>query len=281
MTRSGTRISTAFPAESLAQGERTESRGIQHDTARAYLLALWRGRGYYPGPMVELADLVGDSPGVSAVRVQVGRLLQHQKSAGRLPPVLILGETGTGKGLLAQAVHRASTRASGPFVAVNCAAIPDTLVEAELFGFERGAFTDARQGKQGLFQSANGGILFLDEIGAIPALAAGETSDGDGGADDSPPGKHPQRAARRLDPGRHQRGSPGRHPRATLSRRSLSPAGRHRDRATAAARAGRRHHHARRAFSQPALCGVRIAAEATNSRRTGRAAGPRLVGKRS
>jgi adenylate cyclase len=125
-------------------------------------------RGYYPGPMVELAELVGDSPGVSAVRVQVGRLLQHQKSAGRLPPILILGETGTGKGLLAQAVHHASTRASGPFVAVNCAAIPDTLVEAELFGFERGAFTDARQSKQGLFQSANGGILFLDEIGAIP-----------------------------------------------------------------------------------------------------------------
>jgi adenylate cyclase len=125
-------------------------------------------RGYYAAPMVQLPDLVGDSPGISAVRVRVGRLLQHQKSAGRLPPILILGETGTGKGLLAQAVHHASTRASGPFVPVNCAAIPDTLVEAELFGFERGAFTDARQSKQGLFQSANGGILFLDEIGAIP-----------------------------------------------------------------------------------------------------------------
>jgi adenylate cyclase len=118
--------------------------------------------------MEELADLVGESPGISAVRAQVRRLLQHQKSAGRLPPILILGETGTGKGLLARAVHRASIRASGPFVAVNCAAIPDTLLEAELFGFERGAFTDARQGKQGLFQSANSGTLFLDEIGAIP-----------------------------------------------------------------------------------------------------------------
>jgi DNA-binding NtrC family response regulator/TolB-like protein len=118
--------------------------------------------------MLQLADLVGESPGMSAVRVQIGRLLQHQRSSGRVPPILLLGETGTGKGLLASAVHHASMRAGGPFVPVNCAAIPDTLVEAELFGFERGAFTDARQGKQGLFQSANGGILFLDEIGAVP-----------------------------------------------------------------------------------------------------------------
>jgi len=118
--------------------------------------------------MQQLADLVGESPGISAIRAQVRRLLLHQKAAGRLPSILILGETGTGKGLLARTVHRASIRASGPFVPINCAAIPDTLLEAELFGFERGAFTDARQGKEGLFQSANGGTLFLDEIGAIP-----------------------------------------------------------------------------------------------------------------
>jgi adenylate cyclase len=118
--------------------------------------------------MQQFAELVGESPGMSAVQTQLSRLLQHQRSAGRLLPVLILGETGTGKGLLARAVHRASVRARGPFVPVNCAAIPDTLLEAELFGFERGAFTDARQSKQGLFQSANGGTLFLDEIGAMP-----------------------------------------------------------------------------------------------------------------
>ncbi len=118
--------------------------------------------------MQQLADLVGESPSISAIRAQVRRLLLHQKSAGRLPSILLLGETGTGKGLLARAIHRASIRASGPFVPINCAAIPDTLLEAELFGFERGAFTDARQGKQGLFQSAHGGTLFLDEIGAMP-----------------------------------------------------------------------------------------------------------------
>jgi adenylate cyclase len=118
--------------------------------------------------MQQLADLVGESPSISAIRAQVRRLLLHQKSAGRLPSILLLGETGTGKGLLARAIHRASIRASGPFVPINCAAIPDTLLEAELFGFERGAFTDARQAKQGLFQSAHGGTLFLDEIGAMP-----------------------------------------------------------------------------------------------------------------
>ena len=86
----------------------------------------------------------------------------------RLPALLILGETGTGKGLLVRALHRAGPRAAGPLVEVNCAAIPETLLEAELFGFERGAFTDARQPKLGLFQTAHGGILFLDEVGLLP-----------------------------------------------------------------------------------------------------------------
>src|SRR5262245_56474520 len=146
----------------------------RNGTAFAYDLSLAAlapptARGYDAARMDQLADLVGESPGILAVRALVGRLLVHQKSsAGRLPTILILGETGTGKGLLARAVHRASNRANGPFVPVNCAAIPDTLLEAELFGFERGAFTDARQSKQGLFQSAQGGTLFLDEIGAVP-----------------------------------------------------------------------------------------------------------------
>src|SRR5262249_44579441 len=72
------------------------------------------------------------------------------------------------KGLLVRAFHRAGPRAAGPLVEVNCAAIPETLLEAELFGFERGAFTDARQPKPGLFQTAHGGMLFLDEVGLLP-----------------------------------------------------------------------------------------------------------------
>src|SRR4249920_3495445 len=119
--------------------------------------------------MTALASLLGESPGIAAVREQVFRLLRHQgESARRLPPILILGETGTGKGLLAELVHRAGPRSSGPFVDVNCAAIPETLLEAEMFGFERGAFTDARQAKRGLFQTAHRGTLFLDEIGLLP-----------------------------------------------------------------------------------------------------------------
>src|SRR5262245_11704121 len=115
-----------------------------------------------------LVELLGDSPGMVAVRETATRLLQRQSDRGRLPPVLIQGETGVGKGLLARALHRAGPRGAGPFVDVNCAAIPETLLEAELFGYERGAFTDARHPKAGLFQTANHGTIFLDEVGLLP-----------------------------------------------------------------------------------------------------------------
>jgi DNA-binding NtrC family response regulator/tetratricopeptide (TPR) repeat protein len=118
--------------------------------------------------MTPLDELLGDSPGIQTVRATLKRLLALG-ARGRLPPLLILGDTGTGKGLLTRVFHRAGPRAAGPLVEVNCAAIPEALLEAELFGFERGAFTGAHQAKPGLFQTANGGTLFLDEIGLMPS----------------------------------------------------------------------------------------------------------------
>jgi transcriptional regulator with AAA-type ATPase domain/tetratricopeptide (TPR) repeat protein len=120
-----------------------------------------------PG-MKALAELMGDSPGIRSVRERIARLLERQQDVRRLPPVLIQGETGSGKGLLARMIHRAGPRPDGPFVDVNCAAIPETLLEAEMFGFERGAFTDARRSKPGLFQAAHRGTIFLDEVGLLP-----------------------------------------------------------------------------------------------------------------
>src|SRR5262249_56316878 len=121
-----------------------------------------------------LAGLRGESDLMTAVGAQVAKVLARRPAGRRLPPILILGETGTGKGLLARTVHQAGPRRDGPFVDVNCAAIPDSLLEAELFGYERGAFTDARHAKAGLFQAAHGGTIFLDEIGLLPPALQGK-----------------------------------------------------------------------------------------------------------
>src|SRR5262249_10144691 len=117
--------------------------------------------------MNPLDELLGESPEIQTVRATLTRLLALG-ARSHLPPLLILGETGTGKGLLTRVFHRAGLRAAGPLIEVNCAAIPEGLLEAELFGFERGAFTGAHQPKPGLFQAANGGTLLLDEIGLLP-----------------------------------------------------------------------------------------------------------------
>jgi DNA-binding NtrC family response regulator len=104
-------------------------------------------------------QVVGESPGIREVMSTV------EKVAPSRATILLSGETGTGKEIMARAVHRASHAASGPFVAINCSAVPENLLESELFGHEKGAFTDAKNRKKGVFELANNGTLFLDEIG--------------------------------------------------------------------------------------------------------------------
>src|SRR5881397_1101734 len=106
--------------------------------------------------------LIAESPLMRQALGVVARVAAHPTT------VLITGDRGTGKEVIAQAIHRASPRAAGPFVAVNCAAIPDTLLESELFGYVKGAFTGAAGDRPGLFEQADGGTLLLDEIGELP-----------------------------------------------------------------------------------------------------------------
>jgi DNA-binding NtrC family response regulator len=115
-----------------------------------------------PDVSERLPELVGNAP----VMLDVSRRIRLV--APRSTPVLIEGPTGSGKELVAEALHRLSTRSKKPFVAINCAAIPEALLEAELFGHTRGAFTGAVQGRVGRIESADGGTLFLDEIGEMP-----------------------------------------------------------------------------------------------------------------
>lgn len=108
------------------------------------------------------ANILGRSPAIQEV------LRMAQRVAGSDASVLISGESGTGKELLARAIHKASRRAKGPFVAVNCASVPEPLLESELFGHKKGAFTGAHVDRIGLLRSAEGGILFLDEVADMP-----------------------------------------------------------------------------------------------------------------
>ncbi len=120
------------------------------------------------GKEYSVAAILGQHPHIDAVRAFVGRM-----AAVPRPTVLLLGESGTGKNLVARAIHYSSPHSVGRFVEINCSALPANLLEAELFGYKKGAFTDARESKRGLIEVADGGTLFLDEIVELnPALQA-------------------------------------------------------------------------------------------------------------
>ncbi|MEQ1891191.1 MAG: sigma-54 dependent transcriptional regulator [Planctomycetota bacterium] len=108
------------------------------------------------------SEILGDSPEVEALRTLIARIGPSDA------PVLVTGESGTGKELVARAIHAGSSRSAKPFVVVHCGAIPENLIESELFGHERGAFTGADKKRAGLFEAAHGGTLFLDELGELP-----------------------------------------------------------------------------------------------------------------
>jgi transcriptional regulator of acetoin/glycerol metabolism len=153
-----------LPSPERREPERTRAQGLGPGSGQAAPLPWARPAGTVPGGrMSGLRYLDTGDAQLAQVIDRVSRVL------GSDVPMLILGETGTGKELLAQAIHQDGLRARGPFVAVNCASIPETLIEAELFGYEEGAFTGARRkGSVGKIAQAHGGTLFLDEIGDMP-----------------------------------------------------------------------------------------------------------------
>ena len=136
--------------------ERVVARAVRHRQIRDY------GKRLGDASRVRSADVIGESAAMKRVDDLVARV------AGRDISVLIRGETGTGKELVARSIHAGGARKDGPFVAINCAAVPAPLLESELFGHARGAFTDAKVQRTGLFLQANGGTLLLDEIGELP-----------------------------------------------------------------------------------------------------------------
>jgi DNA-binding NtrC family response regulator len=140
----------AFRVERVMQRRMVES---ELESARAELRGLAKGR------------IIGKSPAIAKLLDMLETIAESEA------PVLIVGETGTGKELVARRLHELSPRRGGPFVAVNCAAFPETLLEAELFGHEAGAFTGAAKKRDGRFVAANGGTLLLDEVGEIPPMA--------------------------------------------------------------------------------------------------------------
>lgn len=130
--------------------------------AREWAHPVEPGLGTPPGGLQALERLVGQSEALQSVKQRIGKV------ARGMAPVLVRGESGTGKELVARALHACSQRGHGPLIAVNCGAIPESLLEAEFFGARKGSYTGAQQDREGYFQAASGGTLFLDEIGDLP-----------------------------------------------------------------------------------------------------------------
>ena len=153
----------------LAELELAVERVVQNDRLRQelrYYRGQRDGRGH--------GGLIGESEAMQQLRHTVERLRGVQRAKGGGPTILIIGETGTGKGLLARTLHQNGARKGGPFIEMNCTAIPESLLESELFGHEKGAFTDAHAAKPGLIEAAEGGTLFLDEIGHVSGAVQGK-----------------------------------------------------------------------------------------------------------
>jgi two-component system response regulator AtoC len=130
-------------------------------------LSYYRRRAANEAPF---AGILGRSP----VMLEIMDRVRQVAALAETPPVLLTGETGTGKGLVARTLHTSGARSGKPFIDINCTALPANLMEAELFGYERGAFTDAKESKLGLFEAAEGGFLFLDEIGDLELSLQGK-----------------------------------------------------------------------------------------------------------
>jgi DNA-binding NtrC family response regulator len=139
-----------------------QERALGEANVRAAVATATSSASYVMNAACRLPEFIGEHPAMLKVSRRIRLVAPHST------PVLVEGPTGTGKELVARAIHRLSARSSRPFVALNCAAIPETLLEAELFGHTRGAFTGAVQGRVGRIEAAQGGTLFLDEIGEMP-----------------------------------------------------------------------------------------------------------------
>ena len=154
-------VTKPFDLEELALILKKVSQALRRGHELDYL----RARADRENPSHEI---IGQSEAIQQVRTLIDQISSIEaKSGPSAPAILITGETGTGKELVARGIHHKSCRAQGPFIDINCAAIPSSLLEAELFGYEKGSFTDAKAQKIGLFEAADSGTLFLDEIGSL------------------------------------------------------------------------------------------------------------------